>query len=585
MNQDQNITQEIKNKLDIVEFIGKFVPLKSTGKNYSGICPFHNEKTPSFMVNPEIQRYKCFGCGKAGDIFNFIQEVESLDFPEAVERLAKEAGIEYTKFNRNSSYSKIEEINQIAQNFYSESLKKSSVAMGYLQSRGFTDETINFYNIGFAPSFNSLLKYILPKKYSPQILEQSGLFTLKNNRLNDKFNNRIMFPIKSVNGRIVGFSGRNLPGDSFGPKYLNSPETAIFKKRETLFNIYEAKSALKKNDLCIICEGQIDAISAYSKKIFNVVAPLGTGLTDQQLELIKRYTNKILFFFDKDIAGQNACERAFIMANKYQFITYASNPEPYQDVDEILQKEPDLIKEKLKNKTDAYTYLLINLINKTDLTSLSGISKISNYHNLLISNVTNKQFLTYYNKQFTKLTGINPNSNTNKKDNSTVNVSNKTTSSKIIDQSNFHIDQELYILLCTYKYLGLEKIFNFNLKYFTNTNVKNFVKYIKKEKIFDISKLLESEVTPEDVKSFAENIIMQQDEIDDTVDIEKEIKVAYNNIKITYYKNYLNQIQYQISQAEEMKQKIEIDTLSQQVLEITLKIKDLNDKASRLRQI
>ena len=233
MDQNRNQIEEIKERLDIVQVVEKYVELRPTGKNYSGRCPFHQEKTPSFIVSPDIQRYKCFGCGKSGDIFNFVQEIESLDFPETLEKLAKQAGVELQKTPVNSKYKRLEEINYLATKYYYKELKADKKASEYIKERQFKDEIIKEFGVGYAPRYPKLLDYLQKEgKFNKSELLESGLFTLKENKVREKFYDRIMFPIRSTRGKVVGFSGRIMPGNDYGPKYMNTPETPIFHKKK-----------------------------------------------------------------------------------------------------------------------------------------------------------------------------------------------------------------------------------------------------------------------------------------------------------------------------------------------------------------
>ncbi|KKP41685.1 MAG: primase, DNA primase protein, partial [candidate division WS6 bacterium GW2011_GWE2_33_157] len=249
MNSSRDQIEEIKNKLDIVDVISKYVQLKQAGKNFIGICPFHTEKTPSFVVSPEIQRYKCFGCGETGDIFNFIQKIENIDFPETLEKLAKEAGVRLEKSISTSRYERIETINKQATIFFYQQLHKpiNKEALNYLYKRGITDESIKNFGIGYAPGGYDLLNYIQKeKKYSKEELISSGLFVEKEGKIRGKFVKRIMFPIRSSSGKVIAFTGRVLPGNDFGPKYMNSPETPIYSKKENFYGQYESRQEIRK---------------------------------------------------------------------------------------------------------------------------------------------------------------------------------------------------------------------------------------------------------------------------------------------------------------------------------------------------
>ena len=407
MTSSDNQIEEIKNRLDIVNIIGKYVKLKQTGKNYVGLCPFHNEKTPSFVVSPDLQRYKCFGCLESGDIFNFLQKIENIDFPEALEKLAKEAGVELKQQESFSKYKILEEINYKATRYYYNQLKENKNAMDYLKERGFNSESIKNFGLGYAPKKPELRKYLLrTKNYSQRQLLDSGLFTLKNKVVKEKFYDRIMFPIRSTRGKVLGFTGRVLPGNDWGPKYMNSPDTPIFHKRENLFGQYESRQEIRKKDLAILCEGSTDVVSAHQHGIKNIVAPLGTGLTREQLEKLSKTTKNILFFFDSDKAGQDALIRGFKMASELGLVPYAASPEPYKDIDELLQKETKLMRRKITNKAEAFSFILSNYLENKNLNRLEDVYRVKNFIGSLISSVSDKTLLNLYKLKSRNLTKL-----------------------------------------------------------------------------------------------------------------------------------------------------------------------------------
>jgi DNA primase len=407
MTSSDNQIEEIKNRLDIVNVIGKYVKLKQTGKNYVGLCPFHNEKTPSFVVSPDIQRYKCFGCLESGDIFNFLQKIENIDFPEALEKLAKEAGVELKKQQGFSKYKILEEINYKATRYYYNQLKENKIAMDYLEERGFNKESIKNFGLGYAPKKPELKKYLLrTKNYSQRQLLDSGLFTLKDKVVKEKFYDRIMFPIRSTRGQVLGFTGRVLPGNDWGPKYMNSPDTPIFHKKENLFGQYESRQEIRKKDLAILCEGSTDVVSAHQYGIKNIVAPLGTGLTKEQLEKLSKTTKNILFFFDSDKAGQDALIRGFKIASELGLVPYAASPEPYKDIDELLQKETKLMRRKITNKAEAFSFILSNYLENKNLNRLEDVNRVKNFIGSLISSVPDKTLLNLYKQKSTNLTKL-----------------------------------------------------------------------------------------------------------------------------------------------------------------------------------
>lgn len=406
MDQNNQI-EEIKNRLDIVQVVGKYVQLKQAGKNFSGLCPFHKEKTPSFIVSPDIQRYKCFGCGETGDIFNFVQKIENIDFPETLGKLAKEAGVDLKRFEKDSKYKRLEDINYLSTKYFYNQLKTSPIAMKYVQERGFSDDSIKNFGVGYTPKYPKLLEYIQKEtKYSKQELLQSGLFVEKEGKIREKFRDRIMFPIRSSNGKVIAFSGRVLPGNDWGPKYMNSPETPLFHKKDNLFGQYESRQEIRKQDLAILCEGQTDVISAHQAGIKNIVAPLGTGITKEQIEKLSKLTKNFLFFFDSDSAGFKAVIRAFELSSELGVYPYAATPAPYKDIDELLQKDRKLFEKKIKNKTEAFSFILSTYIEDKDLNKLNSVTVVKKFIDELLFNVKDSVIKSHYIEKARKITNF-----------------------------------------------------------------------------------------------------------------------------------------------------------------------------------
>jgi DNA primase len=408
MDSSNNQIEEIKDRLDIVNVIEKYVKLKRTGKNYVGLCPFHTEKTPSFVVSPDLQRYKCFGCGETGDIFNFLQDIEGIDFPEALEKLAKEAGVELKKSPYNSKYKVLEEINYKATKYFYNQFKKSSKAQKYMKERGFNENSLKTFGVGYAPKNPKLKDYLAKSKnYTQRELLDSGLFTLKEKKVKEKFYDRIMFPIRSKRGKVLAFTARVLPGNDWGPKYMNSPDTPIFHKKENLFGQYESRQEIRKSDLAIICEGSTDVIAAHQHGVKNIVAPLGTGLTQEQLENLSKITKNFLFFFDSDDAGKNALIRGFKIASELKLVPYAKSPEPYKDIDELLQENPKRMKSLIKNKREAFFFILEDYLADKNLNKLEDLSKVRNFIGSLLFSVKDLDVKKYYSRKAATITKIN----------------------------------------------------------------------------------------------------------------------------------------------------------------------------------
>ena len=317
------LIEEVRMKNDIVDVISGYVRLQKKGANYFGLCPFHNEKSPSFSVSPGKQMYYCFGCGAGGNVYTFIQEYENYTFPEAVKMLADRAGvnlpeIEYSEEAKKaeSKRSRLLEINKEAAKYFYFQLRARQGETGYryLRDRQLSDETIKKFGLGFAnKTSNDLVQYLRSKGYSPELIHEAGLCNVdEKHGMYDKFWNRVIFPIEDINHRVIGFGGRVM-GDGT-PKYLNSPETPIFDKSRNLYGLNFARTSRKGN--IILCEGYMDVISMHQAGFDQAVASLGTAFTLGQASLLKRYTKEVLLSYDSDGAGVKAALRAIRSASR-----------------------------------------------------------------------------------------------------------------------------------------------------------------------------------------------------------------------------------------------------------------------------
>ncbi|HBQ26279.1 MAG TPA: DNA primase [Syntrophomonas sp.] len=313
---DNRVTREISERLDIIDIIGETVKLSRKGNRYWGLCPFHAEKTPSFSVTPERNMFYCFGCHAGGDIFSFVMKRDGLDFKEALEMLAARAGIKLasTSVSRDQEHRKrVIEVNRAAAEFYHQMLlsHQGSAALDYLKRRGIKTETILTYKLGYAPEqWNALEEYLLKKGFSQEYVKLSGLIKRNENRNSyyDLFRKRLMFPIFQYNGDILGFGGRVL--DDTLPKYINTPETELYSKRKVLYGLYQARKAIRSTNEAVLLEGYMDCIKLQQAGVDNCIASLGTALTQEQANLLCRYTENVLILYDGDEAGQRETLRA-----------------------------------------------------------------------------------------------------------------------------------------------------------------------------------------------------------------------------------------------------------------------------------
>jgi len=322
----QNTIQQILSRIDILEIIGGFVRLKRRGANYLGLCPFHNEKTPSFTVSPSKEIYKCFGCGKSGNTISFLMEHEKLSYVEALRWLANKYNLEIEE-TEASPEQKIQQqtseslfiINQFAQQFYSKILFETeagqNIGLSYLRERGFTEDTIKKFGLGYAPdSKNSFTKQAIAEQYNPELLQKAGLVVSRNDQLGDNYRDRIIFPVHNNSGKVIGFGARLIKSNDRAPKYINTPENELYVKSKILYGTYFARHAIDKANECLLVEGYTDVISLHQAGIENVVASGGTSLTQEQLRLIKKYTKNLTIIYDGDAAGVKAALRGLDMA-------------------------------------------------------------------------------------------------------------------------------------------------------------------------------------------------------------------------------------------------------------------------------
>jgi len=549
MTDDRSQIEEIREKIDIVNLVSKYVEIRPAGKNFVGLCPFHHEKTPSFIVSPDIQRYKCFGCGQSGDIFNFIQEIENLDFPETLEKLAKEAGVELKKIKRNPHIERLELLNRKATEYYFRELKKkeNTVALRYLTNdRKYTKDSIRSFALGYAPGRRNLKTFLKKSgSFSEQDLFSSGLFTKKETGLKEKFFKRIMFPIRNSQGKFIGFSGRVLPGNDFGPKYMNTPETPIFHKKDNLFGLYESKQEIRKQDLAIVCEGQTDVISAHQNGIKNIVAPLGTALTNEQLEKLSHFTKNILFFFDSDEAGQKAMIRAFKMASELNLHPYATTPKPYKDLDEMIKEDLKELKLRIKKKKDAFSFLLLTFVENKDLTNYENYNRIQKFITNLLSSVIDKTAFNFYKTKAEKIVGVLDKNITNK--NFQEITVTKNSSQLASHEKGTLKNEELYLqlLLLQDKILIPEE---HNIAIFASKEVEEILKHIKQHPGEDRKKIFK-----QTEKALVEDLIFTSSKIVDLKQesIKKDLDSIYTRIQKDYIEEKRKRLSVKIAIAEE----------------------------------
>jgi len=372
---------QVRQKIDIVNLIQEYLPLKKTGRNFKTNCPFHGEKTPSFVVSPERQIWHCFGCHKGGDVFTFLMEYEHIEFPEALRILADKAGIALKQQFDTGVTSRKERlygINRLAAEFYHYLLTKHTLgkdALSYLtKNRHITLAALKTFQLGYAPKMgNALVTYLLKKKgYKREDVLEAGLAYERNGRLYDFFHDRIIFVLTDHRDNVVGFSGRIMSQRTDTSKYINTRETLIYHKGMTFFGFNIAKEAIKKDGEVILMEGEFDVISSFQQGVSNVVAVKGTALTDDQVNLLSRFTQKVAICFDMDRAGQDALRRSIPLLEKKNLQTTVIVLPNGKDPDDSIQENPITYKKAVKEEINVYEFLLREALHKWDATTVEG---------------------------------------------------------------------------------------------------------------------------------------------------------------------------------------------------------------------
>jgi len=375
-----NEVEQIKQRLDIVDVVTEYIRLKQAGGNWKANCPFHAEKTPSFMVSKEKQIWHCFGCGEGGDVFSFVQKMENIEFPEALRLLAQKAGVKLERVDPRTSgqRNKILDICSLAAKYYHQVLLKTppaQTAREYLKQRKVSEITIDEFNLGYAPdSWDATLNFLKEKGFSEQEIFLSGLTVRKEkgSGFYDRFRGRIIYPIQNIHGDTIAFGARTLKKDEKGAKYINSPQTPVYNKSLVLYNLDKAKMEIKKADFAVLVEGYMDVIASYQAGVRNVIASSGTALTPDQVNLIKRYTKNLAISFDSDLAGETASSRGIDIALSSELDVKVINLQGHKDPDELIKKDERAWALAVKKSESIMEYYFRTTFDNLDLTDVKN---------------------------------------------------------------------------------------------------------------------------------------------------------------------------------------------------------------------
>ncbi len=402
---------EVKSRLSIVDIIGARVTLKKIGRHFKALCPFHNEKTPSFIVSPERQIWKCFGCGKGGSVIDFVMEYEHMDFVEALEELAEKAGVKLERRSADTPEAKLKQelyaVNHLASEYYQYILTKHALgekARSYLKHRGITDKATKTFALGYSPnSWDALGKFLRKKGYEPRLLERAGLLVASPRGGYDRFRGRVIFTLRDHRGNVVGFSGRLLDPEAREAKYINTSETPVYNKSNILYGLDVTKDAIQKANEAILTEGEFDVISLFQAGISNIVAIKGSALTEGHVNLLKRFTERVIFALDSDVAGDAAARRGIEIADRagldMRVLTLPSGKDP----DEAVRENPGRVKKALSEAVPIYDYFIASAVKRFDLQTPFGKRKISDEFLPVLAGIENVIVQSHYIK---KLAGV-----------------------------------------------------------------------------------------------------------------------------------------------------------------------------------
>ena len=586
--------ENIKQKINIVDLIQEYIPLKKAGVNFKANCPFHGEKTPSFIVSPERQIWKCFGCQRGGDHFKFLMEKEGMEFKEALEFLAKKAGIILKKVEGKKDFrDRLFEVNLKAQEFFHFILTKHPLgknALNYLKKRGLSNESIKEFGIGYAPnSWDSLLKFLSKRGFYVKEIIDSGLGVESKFSGYDRFRGRITFPLIDTKGRVIGFSGRVLYLGE--PKYINTPQTIIFDKSQFLFGINLAKGIIRSKDEAILVEGEMDVVMSHQVGIKNAVASKGTALTEGQIDLLKKYTQNLSLCFDTDLAGDAASRRGIEMADKAGFNIKVITITGGKDPAEVAKINPDLWEKAVSSSIPIYDYYLESVSSRYNPKKSEDLRKIAHELVPIWAKINDDLVREHYTQKLTALLrtdevvlrqtinkerrGVNTSYqilSSSKKDDS---VMSSRTRRSLLEEYLIalllHIPKDItYVppfpetLLTTENW---KQIFVLLVLYLDSISFKGrvfdineFIKTLSKELSIEVDRLYLTEI---DEKLFSKEAW------------QKELDGVISELKKALVKASLEKLSYEIKNAQEFGKMEALDSLNKRFRDLSVKLKNL----------
>lgn len=581
----------IKEKLNIVDIVSEYLPLKKAGVNFKANCPFHNESTPSFVVSPERQIWHCFGCDRGGDMFKFLMEKESLDFKDALEILAKKAGITLKKTNaKKDGKDTLFEANQKAQQFFNHVLTNLPLGKGaldYLHKRGLTDETIKQFSLGYAPnSWESLTSFLKKRGFTTQDIIDGGLGVASKGGVYDRFRGRVMFPLSDVRDRIIGFAGRIL--DKGEPKYVNTPQTIIFDKRRLLYGLHLSKGEIKQKGEAILVEGEMDMIMSFQSGVKNIVATKGTALTEEHIETLKKYTETISLCFDMDLAGDAASRRGIEMADRAGLNIKVIQLKNAKDPAETCLKDVEIWQKAVKDAVPIYDYYLQSAQKRYSPKDALGKRSIFNELLPIFRKITDPMTKEHYIQKLSALLQVKDSlirSHLEKLDTQVKVgfVKSEPPKKEVVLQDRRSLLEDYLIALILH--IPLDHIFvpNFPETIFSKEDLKQIYvmlvifldKISFKGKTFKIVEFIKT--LPQDLSEVVDQLYLMEidTKLEEKNHWQKEIELVVGELKKILIKSSLEKLSLQIKNAQEFEQLENLTLLNKKFRDLSVKLKNL----------
>lgn len=578
--------EEIKSKIDLVDFISEYVELRQSGTSWRGVCPFHQEKTPSFFVSPEKQIYHCFGCGLGGDVFAFLQEIEGIDFPEALRILAKRAGVEIKEYNRQSisPKTKLFDICHWSAEFYHKILLESSLAKPaeeYLKKRGLNKKIIKEFKIGFSPDkWDTLHQFLIKRGFKNQEIESAGLVVKsKKGGFYDRFRQRIIFPLSDAHGQIVGFTSRILPSAEKDdvPKYINTPETPIYNKSRILYGLDKAKLEAKQKDQIILVEGNMDVLACHQFGFINTVCTSGTALTQDQIKILERYTKNIVLAFDVDLAGQAATQRSIDLLLNQGLNVKVLNLSQGKDPDEFIRSDLKGWKESLKKPQAIMEYYFSLAFKDKDLKSIEDKKTISRQLLPLINKLGDPVEKNLWIRRLSDDLGVSEISlcealEKSKKPVSFSSSKSENSSQKISGEQK--AGERFLALIIHFPEIGKKFVKKIVLDMFSETRAQEISRLLKdfySENNFDVKKIRKNISQDNLAKYFDFLCFLGEKDFQDfsPKEIEREFCCLFNLLKKKYLNKKMKKLTQELKEEEQKGNQQEVENISLKIIKIT----------------